>query len=183
MRWVLLAAVLWAFAFPAVAQTGGQADETEEEQKFIFEWTDDQGVGHITDRPEMVPKQYRPGARRIEAVSGQDPAQNRFGRPAAAEQEQEAREEAAWRGRMRAAKQALTDAQQRYRELEEKRNELLMSWGGVASGRLDAREEAERVSLEMKKVQDEIDKARSRIEVEIPEQARKAGVPPGWLRE
>jgi hypothetical protein len=35
----------------------------------------------------------------------------------------------------------------------------------------------------MKQVQKEKDDARNEVEVVIPEAARKAGVPPGWLRE
>jgi hypothetical protein len=35
----------------------------------------------------------------------------------------------------------------------------------------------------MKGVQSEIDAARNDLDVVIPEEARKAGVPPGWLRE
>jgi hypothetical protein len=35
----------------------------------------------------------------------------------------------------------------------------------------------------MKQVQKEIDDTRNRINVVIPEEARKAGIPPGWLRE
>jgi hypothetical protein len=35
----------------------------------------------------------------------------------------------------------------------------------------------------MKEVQKQIDEARNMVDVVIPEEARKAGVPPGWLRE
>ena len=42
---------------------------------------------------------------------------------------------------------------------------------------------AQKIEEEMQQVQREIDSARNEVENVIPEQARKAGVPPGWLRE
>jgi hypothetical protein len=35
----------------------------------------------------------------------------------------------------------------------------------------------------MKEVRKEIDEIRRELDEAIPEEARKAGVPPGWLRE
>jgi hypothetical protein len=84
---------------------------------------------------------------------------------------------------MSGAKQRLAAAEQRYRELEQKRTALLGQWGTPAYAPPEARIEAERLAREMQNVQKAIDDARNQIEVVIPEEARKADVPPGWLRE
>jgi chromosome segregation ATPase len=88
-----------------------------------------------------------------------------------------------WQRRVGAAKQRLAAAEQHYRELENRRTTLLGQWGTPAYAPPEARSEAERLAQEMRSVQKEIDDARNEVEVAIPEEARKAGVPPGWLRE
>jgi hypothetical protein len=45
------------------------------------------------------------------------------------------------------------------------------------------RQRAEQIDKALPEVQKEIDRARREIDVVIPEEARKAGIPPGWLRE
>jgi hypothetical protein len=45
------------------------------------------------------------------------------------------------------------------------------------------RTRAAELEEEMKEVQKDIDEALNMINVVIPDEARKAGVPPGWLRE
>ena len=70
---------------------------------------------------------------------------------------------------MRDARERLAEAEQKYQVLVQRRDELLRSWGGPASGRLDERIEADKVEQEMKEVQKEIDKDRNDIDVVIPE--------------
>jgi hypothetical protein len=88
-----------------------------------------------------------------------------------------------WQRRVSMAKQRLAAAKQRYQELDQKRTSLLGQWGTPAYAPPEARIEAQRLAQEMDSVQKEIDDARNEVEVVIPEEARKAGVPPGWLRE
>jgi hypothetical protein len=192
MRQVFLIAVflfLSVSALPAPAQTAGSAGDAGEKQSYLYEWTDGKGVVHITDSLDKVPEQYRPNARRLEAAPEEGAAPDRPRQqgtaPSAgsAEEEHEARQKALWQQRLSGAKQRLAGAEQRYRELEQRRTALLGQWGTPAYAPPSARIEAERLSEEMKGVQKEIDNARNEIEVVIPEEARKAGVPPGWLRE
>ncbi len=187
----LLAGAPAAFAQTA-DQKAGQGEKKQEERKSVlYQWTDGKGVVHITDDPNKIPEKFRANARRLETTKGTKETE---GVPPSSEEEQieenrKAREEREadlkdeWQHRMQRAKQRLADAEQRYHALEEKRNNLLGSWGGPASGHLEAREEADRIDQEMKQVQAEIDAARNEVQNEIPEAARKAGVPPGWLRE
>ena len=99
-------------------------------------------------------------------------------------EEQELESKTAWQERLREWKEQLADAEARYRELDKMHKEALGKWGGgVASGHLEGRAEAEGIEQEMKEVQLAIDEAKNMVEKVIPEEARRAGVPPGWLRE
>jgi chromosome segregation ATPase len=173
-------------ALPAPAQTAGSADE---QQSYLYEWTDNTGVVHITDSLDKIPAPYRSNARRLEAAPGEGTApvrprqQGAAPSPGGSEDQREAQEKLVWQRRMSDAKQRLAAAEQRYRELEQRRTALLGQWGTPAYAPPAARVEAERLSGEMQSVQKEIDSARNEVEVVIPEEARKAGVPPGWLRE
>jgi uncharacterized protein YukE len=172
-------------------QTGSQEQKKQEEQKhYLYQWTDSKGVVHIADSLSKVPMEYRSEAQRLESPPGAEGTENQPGRQNItspsdySEQEERLKDQKEqWQGRMKAAKQRLGDAEQRYRDLAQKRDQLLQSWGGPASGHLAGREEASQIDQQMKQVQQEIDEARNQIEVVIPDEARKAGVPPGWLRE
>jgi uncharacterized protein DUF4124 len=186
---LLIAVLVLASALPAPAQTGGSAGGAEEKKSYIYQWTDGKGVVHITDGLDKVPEPYRPHARRLEAAPEEEaapeqPRQQGVSSPTGnGEDQREAQQKTAWQQRVRDAKQQLAAAEQRYRELEQKRTALLGQWGTPAYAPPEARIEAERLAQEMQAVQKEIDDARNRVEVAIPEEARKAGVPPGWLRE
>jgi len=152
-------------------QTGSQEQKKQEEQKhYLYQWTDSKGVVHITDSLSKVPREYRSEAQRLESPPGTDGMENQQGQqnitspPDYSEQEEllkDQKEE--WQARMKAAKQRLADAEQRYRDLAQKRDEQLQSWGGPASGHLEGREEADRIEQQMKQVQQEIDEARNQI--------------------
>jgi chromosome segregation ATPase len=171
----------------AVEQEQGQAKKQEQEKHILYEWTDSKGGVHITDQPGTIPERYRSTVHQVEAPPGEktESIEQRSAPDSGisdnAENEADLKE--TWQQRMRRAKRHLSDLEQQYQELDQKRNEALGRWGGVASGRLEDREEAERIGLEMKHLQQEISDARNQIEVVIPDEARKAGIPPGWLRE
>ncbi len=195
MKPVLLIIMMLLLAgVPAVhaqtsAQDGGPAETKQEEQKnVLYQWTDGKGVVHITDDLNKIPEKYRPNARRLETTPGAEETPGGPGRqpsvspPSGYSDDRDADRKAEWQGRMKAAKQKLADAERRYRELEEQRNILLRGWGGPASGHIAGREEADRIDQQMTQVQKEIDDTKNYIEVGLPDEARKAGVPPGWLR-
>jgi len=186
-------AMTMAFILVAVLSVGartGAQEGNDERKAYLYQWTDEQGVVHITDRLGEVPEQFRARARKIEAPpkseAGQNPGiQKDTGNvtiPQNAEGTDEARK-AFWQNRVQEWKARLTDAERRYRELDQQRTELLMSWGGPAYGPLENKVKAEQMEQQMKEIQKQIDEARNMLDVVIPEEARKAGVPPGWLRE
>lgn len=207
MRAIILTTVLFlAAAFPILSQTVNQpgspaerlqgeqlpGEENKEEQKhYFYQWTDSKGVVHIADELGKVPEKYRSRARKLESLPGEIDGQG--GQiektPAIDFREREAEEQdqkEEWQRRMRVAKQQLADAEQHYRELGKRKEKLLEQWGGIAaleSGHFEGREEADRIDQEMKEAQQEIDNARNEVEAVIPDEARKEGIPPGWLRE
>jgi len=171
----------------ASAQTGDQTENKEAKKRYLYEWTDREGGVHITDDLGEVPKRYRPKARKVEMPKGQEvsPGQQDTAGPGFSDTEaQEAAAKAAWQSRMREWKKRLADAEQRYAELDQQYKDTLGMWGGAAaSGHLEVKAEAERIAQQMKDVQRDIDEAKNMIADVIPEEARRAGVPPGWLRE
>ncbi len=200
MRWTLSIIIIMMTALSAGVSAGfgqtagpssGQEEKKQEERKgVLYQWTDGKGVVHITDDLNKIPQKYRSNARRLETAPGTAETPSTSGGPAispapgeSADEEREANLKEEWQLRMKRAKEGLADAERRYRALEEKRNNLLGSWGGPASGHLEVREEADRIDQEMKQVQKEINAAKNEVENVIPDDARKAGVPPGWLRE
>jgi hypothetical protein len=189
-RILLFIVMLMGFAMTVHAQADQQAPAGGKELKksFLYQWTDKKGVVHITDGLDKVPKKYRDKAEKLNQTEREDADQGQgvqgSGHSSGFDTgEADAEEKAAWQQRMRDARERLADAEQKHQVLVQRRDELLRSWGGPASGRLDERIEADKVEQEMKELQKEIDKDRNDIDVVIPEKARKAGVPPGWLRE
>lgn len=177
---------------PVFAPDAFAAEEDQEPQKQeLYQWKDDRGIVHITDDAGKIPKKYRSRAEKLESVKSTEPApfpteQGVRGGPAPQIQEEQAEDlqRALWQRRLKEWRDKLADAETRLRELRQKREEALRRGGGPAvSGRLEGVQEAERIEQEMKTVQREIDEARNQIEVVIPEDARKKGVPPEWLRE
>jgi hypothetical protein len=170
---------------PAFAATDNRSTENDKIKKqYIYEWTDPQGGVHITDDFGDVPVPYREKARKVEMPKGQEvgPEQRMTGGAGATSEGAENAQKAVWRQRLREWKKRLADAKNRYNYLKLKRQEALERWG-PASGHLEGRIEAENLEEEMKSVQKDIDEARNMIETIIPEEARRAGIPPGWLRE
>ena len=187
---VAIVTVLLVLVFTAFAETGEKAGNNEAKKHYIYEWTDAKGGVHITDDLGVVPERRRAKARKIEMPTGQEVGPEQQGQggaespPGASTERQEAASKAIWQQRLRDRKKRLADAQERYRGLDQKRLDALGKWGpGPASGHLEGRVEAEHIEQEMKDVQTEIDEAKNMIETVIPEEARRAGIPPGWLRE
>jgi DNA repair exonuclease SbcCD ATPase subunit len=192
---LLMVSTMTAFAQTdqqAQTENAGDAQDTEDKElkkSYLYQWTDDKGVVHIADGLGKVPKQYRDKAVKLQQPKKEGPDQGQQvqeeppSRDYSDEEEREEDRKIEWQQRMRAARQRLAGAESRYQELDQRRKELLQSWGGPASGHLADRIEADRIEQEMKDAQQEIDKARKDIDVVIPDEARKAGIPPGWLRE
>ncbi len=176
---VVLVAV---FIGVAHAQSDGQQPAA-----YLYQWIDDQGSVHITDSLGNIPEKYRPTATRMKDTSA--PQEPNTGQPQAAPVPSPGNgngaqpDKAQWQHRMKDAKNRLADAESRYRSLQQQRADLFAAWGSPAEAPLANRQQADQIDQQMQEVQQEIEKARNMIDNVIPEEARKAGVPPGWLRE
>ncbi len=170
----------------AQAEQPEQTEDKELEERYLYQWTDDKGIVHITDGLGKVPGTYRKSAVKIKQPEKDEAREGPQVRPPqnySSVASDRGRAKAQWQQRMRGAKTRLAGAERRYRELQQRRDNLLTSWGGPASGRRTGLVEAEKIERKMRAVQREIQAARNEHDNVIPEQARKAGVPPGWLRE
>lgn len=185
--------VLIALAAVVLLGTGGFGSAAAQGNGSLYEWTDDRGVVNVTDDLSKVPDKYRSKAKKIgrsgagpgaqEKVSPQPKtAPQEF--PGAAEQSDEARKRQ-WQLRMRDAKQRLADAEGHYRQLNQSKSDLAAQWGssGAALPPQDVLDEMARIDRDIEAARKNIDDARNMVEVTIPDEARKAGIPPGWLRE
>jgi|SRR3990172_8370818 len=172
----------------AVAQTATQQEDKEKNQRYLYEWTDDNGTVHISDNLGGVPEQYRRRVRkRLEQPAKQEPGRQEQVAPQPAPQPEEETDQEAgkeeWRLKIRDWKERLANAQKRYKALEEERSAIIMTGGAMTYAPPAYRVRAAELEEEMNQVQKEIEEARNMIDVVIPDEARRAGVPPGWLRE
>jgi hypothetical protein len=175
-------------AGPAVAQTVTQQEDKEKSQRYLYEWRDDNGTVHISDDLGGVPEQYRRQVRkRLEQPAKQETGrQEQVTLQPAPQPEEETDQEAKkeeWQLKIRDWKERLANAEKRYKALEEERSTIIMTGGVMTYAPPAYRTRAAELEEEMKQVRKEIDDARNMIDVVIPDEARRAGIPPGWLRD
>ncbi|MEW6682662.1 MAG: DUF4124 domain-containing protein [Nitrospirota bacterium] len=147
----------------------------------FYEWTDDAGVIHLTDDVSKVPSRYRERVQEVTVPDGPPSGEEQASTAPQPPRQLSAPTEDVdfeghdrqwwrqrlqeWRGRKATAEQNLAKARDRY-------NRLYFNHSSVA----DVRREIERYEAEI------LEATRMLDEV-LPEGARKAGAPPGWLRE
>jgi hypothetical protein len=181
----IMVAVIAAVAF-------GQDEAQEQKKSSLYQWTDEKGVVHITDNPGNIPESYRSKAQKIEVPeekeSGEQydrsaPERSTSRESGTTDEVEEDIRKGEWQDRIHDWKARLAEAERRYQELEKERSALFTQWGIPAYAPAEVRLKAEQLDRDMAEVQKKIDEARHMISEVIPEEARKAGVPPGWLRE
>jgi len=172
----------------------GMAALAVEELNYLYQWKDDRGVVNMTDSLEKVPPKYRKRATRM-LQPGAGKEEQRSEEPREGEQsqdldagtvlDQDEIKKAEWQQRMHAAKRRLADAEERSRQIEQRRNELASKMGssGTSLPTQDVLNEIERLDGELVRAKIDADRARNEVEVTIPDEARRASIPPGWLRE
>ena len=185
--------VIFVFLLLPGVQSASAGDQDQE--RYLYQWTDERGNAHISDSLEKVPAKHRAKAARIgQGVSGgtespqteapvrEEPRGFSLTDDAASQDEDSQKME--WQQRMYDARQRLTEAEQRLERsaaqlkiLQEKKGYGLYGYPPESAG------EAARLEEEISRAQVDMNRARDEVENVIPEQARRAGVPPGWLRE
>lgn len=89
-------------------------------------------------------------------------------------------EKAKWQQKVAETKQELADKLAAFRSTKEKWQALAIRADfALFPGQVEEKQE---LRAKMRKLEAEVDALVHRLDVVIPEQARKAGVPPGWIR-
>ena len=182
---LLLVTVLCCLAASAVAAGG-------DDRRYIYQWTDDQGGVHISDNLEKVPEEYRSQATQVQqraaddgGKGGQEEQPPAFSGDTGAGTEGDEGKKAAWQARMLDAKRRLQHAEEKRQQLEQRKSDLRAQWGsaGAALPSQEVMDEMSQLDADIAGAMAEVDNARDMINNVLPDEARRAGIPPGWLRE
>jgi len=172
----------------------GPAVQAADDLRYLYQWTDDRGVVNMTDSLEKVPPKYRSRARGLlqhgAGREKQDLEETRKGEQSQTidtgnSHDQDEIKKAEWQQRMLDAKRRLMVAEERCSQIEKRRNELVSRTGAsvAALPTQEMLDEMNELDGELASARIEAGKARTEVEVTIPDEARRAGIPPGWLRE
>jgi hypothetical protein len=187
LRSILFVALLCFLAY-------GPAVQAADDPRYLYQWKDDHGVLNVTDSLDKVPPKYRsqatqmlqPGVgteeqRREETQKGERPQNLDTG----TSPDRDEISKAQWQQRMQDARHRLRIAEDQYSQIEQRRNDLMSKTGssGAALPTQEMIDEMSELDGELARARTEVDKARNEVEVTIPDEARRAGIPPGWLRE
>ena len=197
VRIAIAALGLAALAVPVVAQTPSLGDIAKKEQERrkgskqpakVYTNDDLKGGGQAS------PPATEGHATEAAAPAGQADAPQvqaaadapKDGKPAAAKEAPgaaDAKDEEAWRGRITQARDELRRNEVFAQALQSRINALTTDFAARDNPveRAQIADERQKALAELERVKGEIDTSKKQI-VEIEEDARKAGVPPGWLR-
>lgn len=169
------------------------AEEGDEPLKpSLYQWTDDRGGVHVTDSLQKVPERHRSSVKRMLERSD-DPAgtpaappevlpQGDYGPGSGGDEESQKQ---GWQRRIRDARQRLRSLTERREALLQEKEEVYRSGGVTTTYGItpDAKQKLDRIEKDLAEVDRQAKQTEQEITVDIPEEARRAGVPPGWLRE
>jgi hypothetical protein len=165
------------------------------DDRSLYQWTDDQGNVGLTDDLGKVPQQYRSRATRLQQPGASEPGKDRpqMQQQAVSEERQDGGaaadaddlKKAEWQQRMHDAKRRLEAAEKRIGELEQRKKDIASQWGasGAALAPQNVLDEVDRINADIERARRDVEIAKEQVQVTIPDEARKAGIPPGWLRE
>jgi hypothetical protein len=185
--------------------------DTSSPRAEVYKWVDKKGTVHYTDDPDQLPEpmrskvlrqleeklnrrkkqEKRPGRRRRRDGLPNEklpppPDSSRSESPRT--DEPDAFDEAAelakqrkdWSSRATRAREQVSRIEKECEELRSKRDQSKRD--ALILARPADREKAQKTADALKSCEEKLGKARHYLDVELPEQARRAGIPPGWLR-
>jgi hypothetical protein len=152
----------------------------------FYKWVDQDGREFITNEKEKIPPEYRGSAKPVEVredrVSvGEKPAVDKNRSDAAQEHKDKyGRGEQYWRKRAENLRRQLREQQAEYNLIaqQEKDDE-----GKLKKNASSAKESQSARAKKKAKIEKKIAKLKRELEVDLPEEARKADAYPVWLRE
>lgn len=138
-----------------------------------------QGKGKVITNKDLPPSAQKPAS---PAPPGAEPAERKPAEEARPESKDE-KDEAWWRQRIMQARDSLRRSELFLEALQSRINALSADFVNRDDPAQRARiaEDRQKALAELDRVKTEITQQKQQIE-EIEEEARKAGVPPGWLR-
>lgn len=163
---------LWTAAILVLSAMQAQAG--------FYKWVDKDGKENYTNELSKVPEEYRDQMVTVEprddrvSIGGTPPASGAVGE----HRDQNGKGEHYWRMKAEGLRRQLADLQDEYAivlKQEQEREEKLK-----AQGKPQKKMTTNKKKLQLEK---KIAQVKRRLEVELPEDARKAGAYPGWIRE
>jgi hypothetical protein len=164
----------------------------------VYKWVDKKGTVHFTDNPDDLPEPQRSEALRkldvtkkkkkketapvpvtpsADLPNEQLPPDPGTGPDRSAERK---RKKKVWQSKVLRARRKVDELSKKCKELEAKKNKS--SRDSLIFARPGDRKTAKDTTAETDKCKKSLKNAIYHLEVELPEQARKEKVPPGWLR-
>ena len=155
-------------------------------QADFYRWVDRDGKEFFTNEPQKIPAEYRTSAEKVNTDNSRVSVEEKsVRRPAKVSQGKEhkdryGRGEGYWRKKATALRSKLHDQ-------EDERTAVAKQLKGQdenATGSLSSKKK-KRANLEKRlaKLEKDIAKTRRKLDVDLPEEARKADAYPGWIRE
>lgn len=152
----------------------------------FYRWVDHDGKEFFTNEREKVPQEYRGSATAVNPDESRVSVENKkaeSGKPPLAVKEHKdkyGKGEEYWRKKAAKLRLKLRDQQDEYDLVMKQMNDQ-----DQKPKKLTSKKKKTRSSLEKKQIKLEKDMAKTRrqLEVDLPEEARKADAYPGWVRE
>ncbi len=157
-------------------------------QAAVYQWLDEQGNVGFTDNPDNIPEKYRQSATRLDGTTipkkpktnitptvppSTNPTEN------AAVLDDQGHDEQWWRARM----QELRHRKEVLLAEKERLTANMDPLGKLGLGSIEANQQAKEMKERLEQIDSEIKEIEYDLTVLLPEEARKANAPPGWLRE
>jgi len=158
----------------------------------MYQWVDEQGNVGFTDNPENIPEKYRQSATQLGGTSNPQKPETDITptEPPSTPPSTDANENAAglddqghdeqwWQDRMqelRHRKEALVDEKERLTTDTD-------TLGRLGLGSIDQNQQAKETENRLQQIDSEIKEIDNDLTITLPEEARRANAPPGWLRE
>jgi hypothetical protein len=180
----LVAGVLLTVAVPVCAQSLGDLAKREAERRKTAPPAAKTYTNEDLKKLPPVPESgVKPAGKPEDAAKPGDPAKPGDAKADAAKEPKPAQDEKYWRGRITAAREELRRNEVFSDALQSQINALSADFAGRDDPyqRAKIADDRQKKLAELGRVKTEID-ASTKLIADIEEEARRAGVPPGWLR-
>ena len=146
----------------------------------IFRWLDEDGIPHFTDNVSKIPPAYRDRAevQTLPDLPVTEPIAPSDSFEPSAETDLEGHDQQWWREQVQTWQSRKKASQLKLADAEKKLGRLQFE-NDAPSYRIA---EKNQLLEEIEKYRREVQQAQEMLETSLPDAARKAGVPPGWLR-